>query len=173
MYVRKIAFISIMSSLGVVSRVLLTVIPNVSLVAPISLVAGYLGGGFVGFLVGLLTMVISDIYIGAGPWTIVTSFSMGLVGLFGGLLIRRVKDVYTMFVLSFLSILLYDLLTSIVTMYIFGVPPFIAVINLFTPVFIGFLPYPMGPIHEFSSSIIFLYLIRYLSRYPSIFEVFR
>jgi len=162
---RKVAYIAVFTSLAVVGRLSMTIVPNIAPVAPLSLLAGYLGGAYTGFLVGFLSMLISDMYIGIGPWTFFTTLFMGLVGIFGAFIVRMARDKMVVFTLSYLAVLIYDLGTSIFPMVFFGVPPLIAVLNLFFPVsFLG-LPYPMGPVHEFSSSIIFLTLIRLIDRF--------
>lgn len=156
---------SMLISLSAASRILLTFIPNVSLTTPITILAGVFLGPLNGFLVGLLSMIISDIYIGFGPWSIVTSTSMGMVGLLAGLIISRVGDRLLIFILSFLATLLYDILTSVLTLsFMLGTPVYIAILNLFLPVFIGFIPYPMGPVHEFSTAVISTYLLSIIGR---------
>jgi len=159
-----IGITSTFTALNVVGRIMLTILPNISPVAPLTLLSGYLGGPITGFLVGSLSMFLSDLIIGAGPWTLITSFFMGLVGLSGFLIRRFSNDHVLLFILGYLSVLAYDLLTSVILMYAFGVPPLIAAINLFLPMsFI--IPYPMGPAHEFTSSIIFLSLVKSLHSY--------
>ena len=162
---RDIGLISIFTALSVVGRIYLVIIPNVSPVAPLSLLAGYLNGYLSGFLVGFLSMFISDLFIGVGPWTIFTSLFMGIVGVFGWFIKRFSRDKTTAFILSFTAVMLYDIGTSIFPMIFFGVPPLIAILNLFLPVFILGIPYPMGPIHEISSSLLFILLYSYIARY--------
>ncbi len=160
-----IALSSVFTSLAVVGRVMLVVIPNVSPTVPLTILGGFLGGPVAGLLIGFLSMFISDMFIGVGPHTLVTAPMMGLVGLLSGLLIRRMRDKTLIFITAFLLTLVYDLSTSIITMGMFGVPPYIAVLNLFLPVFLGGIPYPMGPIHEFSSAFILVSLYEVLSSY--------
>jgi len=161
----QISMVSMLASLSAATRVMLTFIPNVSLTTPITILAGVFLGPWGGFLVGLLSMVLSDIYIGFGPWTIVTSTCMGLVGVISGLLIRRIDDRVLTFVLVYLSTLIYDVLTSVLTFSVMlNGPVYVAIINLFTPVFIGFVPYPMGPVHEFSTALISTYVLPLLKR---------
>lgn len=162
----KISQIALFTSLSVVGRMWLVFIPNVSPVAPLTLVAGYLGGALVGGAVGLFSMIISDMFIGIGPWTLFTSIFMGLVGLIGGLL-KRINETskVSLFLFAYIAVLLYDVGTSVSTMSIFGVSPWISLINLFLPVFILGIPYPMGPIHEFSSSMLFLFAVEMLNKF--------
>ena len=172
MNLKTVALSSVMTSLAVVGRVLLVILPNVSPVAPLTILSGYIGGPITGFLVGFLSMFISDMYIGIGPHTIVTSLSMGFIGFLGGLFLRHVKDRTLLFISTLLLTLLYDVSTSIFIMAMFGVSPFIALINLFLPVFLGGIPYPMGPVHEFTTAFLFVSLYDVLSSY-SLFGVVR
>ena len=168
MNTRTIALTSIFTSLGVVGRLSLVLIPNVSLVGPLAMLGGYLSGGVSGFLIGFLGMFISDIFIGMGPWTPITSFFMGIAGLLSGLFLRKTSDRVILFISSFIIILFYDIMTSILIMTMFGVPTLMALINLFIPVFIGFIPYPMGPIHEFSAAFLFISIVKVLDSHPII-----
>ncbi len=161
----KVSQVAIFTSLAVVGRLSMVILPNVSPVAPLTFISGYLGGGYTGFLVGSLTMVISDLFIGFGPWTIFTSLFMGIVGLIGGLVSYRIGSRTTLFLIIYLSVLIYDIGTSISTLALFGVPFQIALINLFMPVFILGIPYPMGPIHEFSSTILTIAILDILKRF--------
>lgn len=164
----KISFISIIVSLSASSRIVLTIIPNVSLTTPLTILGGMIIGVSGGFLIGFMSMFISDIYIGFGPWTPMTSLSMGLVGGISGLL-GRFNDRILLFLFSYLLTLLYDILSSILTMTIyFGIPPSIAIINLFIPVFIGGIPYPMGLIHELSTALIVVSIYKPLCSLPHI-----
>ena len=160
-----ISQIAVFTALSVVGRLVMVMLPNISPVAPLTFIAGYLNGGYVGFIVGVLSMVISDIFIGIGPWTIFTAFFMGIVGLSGGLLKDKIQGGFSLFLFSYLTVLVYDLGTSISTLVLFGVPIEIAIINLFIPVFILGIPYPMGPIHELSSSILVVGILNILNRF--------
>ena len=160
----SVSIASIFIALNVIGRLMLTILPNISPVAPLTMLGGYIGGPLAGFLIGFLSMLISDMFIGVGPWTLVTSFFMGLLGVIGFYIGKFSKDRVIVLVLGYLSVLLYDISTSVILMYSFGVPPFIAILNLFLPVSI-LVPYPMGPVHEITSSLLFLALINSLNSY--------
>ncbi len=160
-----IGYVAVFTSLGVIGRIAFTILPNIAPVAPLTLLSGYLGGPLSGFLVGMLTMVVSDLYIGFGPWTIFTSFFMGVVGVFGAVVRRYMVDRVSIFIASYLAVLLYDIGTSVFTVIWFGVDPLISILNLFVPIFFLGIPYPMGPVHEFTSSLMFLLLVEALSKF--------
>jgi len=110
-------------------------------------------------------MIVSDLFIGIGPWTLFTSFFMGIVGFFGWVIKRLGCDGYLSFFIAYLAVLLYDVGTSVGTMILFGVDPLISILNLFIPVLYLGIPYPMGPVHEFSSSLMFILVVRGLRRF--------
>ena len=150
-----VALTAIFTSLAVAGRLGLVMIPNVSLAIPIIIICSLLFGYRVGALTGFLTFLISDLYIGLGPWTFIDGFIAAIIGLITGVVRNLVlHDKTLIFIYTFAITLFYDITTSIINMAIFGINPLIAVINLFIPVFIGGIPYPMGPIHEISNAIL-------------------
>jgi len=143
---RKLALTAILTATTIASRMILAPLPNIKPVAFFALFSGIIGGPIVGFLVGLLSMAITDmLYFGSGVWTMVTAPSMGAVGLLGSLLVKFKGEVsrFNLFVLGFFATLFYDLLTSAALAYIFNYSIIIAVVMLFFPS-----PYPFGPVHE-------------------------
>jgi energy-coupling factor transport system substrate-specific component len=74
--------------LGSAGRVLFALAPNISPVDWLTLCTGIVFGPVTGFTVGAGTMLISNFYLGQGPWTIYQMVGMGLLGVVGGLLGR-------------------------------------------------------------------------------------
>lgn len=143
---RKLALITILTATTVVSRILLTPLPNIKPVSFLTLFSGLLAGPVVGFLVGFLSMIITDIlFFGSGVWTMVTAPAMGFVGVLGSLFIKFNGEIsrFNLFLLGFFATLFYDLFTSITLACIFNYSFFVALIMLFFPS-----PYPFGPVHE-------------------------
>jgi uncharacterized membrane protein len=146
----KIALIVSLTSLSVASRIALAAFPNVKLVAFIAIMSGILLGGRIGFIVGFLSMLISDFaFFGLGYWTVATAPCMGFIGFLAGLTLKDIKRIsrLDLFLVGFALTLIYDISTSI----ILAIPFYgglerafiVAIIGLFLPT-----PYPMGPIHE-------------------------
>ena len=109
-------------------------------------------GPAAGFLIGSMSFLVSDLFIGfAGPWTIVTSLSMGLVGALSPLA-RKVNNDDSLLglgILSYLLLLIYDVLSSVLLL----IPTlplhlafFSAIVGLFLPSSIVF--YPVGLVTE-------------------------
>lgn len=160
-----IAVTAVFTSLAVVGRLGLVVLPNISLAIPIIIICSAMFGPRAGSLTGFLTFLISDLYIGLGPWTFIDGISAAIVGLITGILRRYIiSDKMLIFIYTILITLFYDITTSIVNMALFGVDPLIALINLFIPVFIGGIPYPMGPVHEISNALLISLIMPILTK---------
>lgn len=132
--------------------------PNVKPVAFLCLTAGIIGGPVTGFLVGAMTMSVSDIYFGAGYWTLVDSACMGFIGLLAGFLwngrinVRRIELV----VGGFLLTAIYDVATSMILgPLIFGYSWWIALLGLYAPFLAGYADfYPFGFVHELTTAVL-------------------
>lgn len=83
---KVIAVIATLGTLAAIARVPFALIPNVQPTTFLVMISGYVFGGRVGFLVGCLAAVLSNVFLGQGPWTLWQMLSWGLVGASGGLL---------------------------------------------------------------------------------------
>jgi len=83
---KEIAFISMIVALGAAGRVLFVAAPNVSPVDWLTLCAGLVFGPATGFTVGSTIMLVSNFWLGQGPWTLYQMVSMGSLGVLGGCL---------------------------------------------------------------------------------------
>ena len=86
---REIMVISVLAAIGVAGRAAFFMVPSFKPVAAIVILTGISFGGEAGFLVGSLTMLISNMFMGQGPWTPWQMFAFGIVGFLGGLIFRR------------------------------------------------------------------------------------
>jgi len=77
---KEIALISILGTISAVSRIPFAAIPSVQPCTYLILCAGYTFGPVTGFTVGALTPLISNFFLGQGPWTLYQMFAWGLVG---------------------------------------------------------------------------------------------
>ncbi|MGQ9780891.1 MAG: ECF transporter S component [Nitrososphaeria archaeon] len=155
--IKSIALMSILTATTIASRIVLAPLPNIKPVGFMCLLAGIVGGPSVGFMVGFLTMAITDIsYFGAGVWTLVTATSMGLVGLLGSVFVKLVgnRSRLNLFIAGFFSMLFYDLFTSVALAYVFGYSALVSIIMLFLPA-----PYPLGPAHEIVNALLAAFVI--------------
>ncbi len=83
---KEIAFVAMVVALGAAGRLLFAPAPNVSPVDWLTLCTGIVFGPITGFTVGAGTMLVSNFWLGHGPWTIYQMVGMGCLGLIGGAL---------------------------------------------------------------------------------------
>ena len=53
------------------------------------IIAGVAFGGEAGFLVGAIVGLVSNMFLGQGPWTPWQMFSFGIIGFLAGVLFRK------------------------------------------------------------------------------------
>ena len=85
---RIIAAVAALAALGVAGRIVLAPIPNVVATTDVALLAGYTLGAGPGFAVGALSGLVSNFWLGQGPWTPWQMAGWGMVGVGGALLAR-------------------------------------------------------------------------------------
>jgi energy-coupling factor transport system substrate-specific component len=78
-----VALVAALAAISVAGRVAFSPIPNVVPTTDITLIAGYTLGGAPGFAVGALSAVVSNFWLGQGPWTPWQMAGWGLTGLAG------------------------------------------------------------------------------------------
>jgi energy-coupling factor transport system substrate-specific component len=86
---RVLALVAALAALGAIGRVAFAAFPNVKPTSDIVLFSGYALGGAPGFAVGAVAALVSNVFLGQGPWTPWQMASWGVVGL-GGALFGRV-----------------------------------------------------------------------------------
>jgi|Deesub1362B_J571_1020462.scaffolds.fasta_scaffold00004_378 hypothetical protein len=172
MNTKQLSAIIVFTSLAVAGRLSLLILPNISLIIPLTIMAGLLMGPLVGGTVGFLSFLISDLYIGMGIWTFIDGAVAAIIGILASFItLHHYFGRTLVFIYSVLLTLIYDILTSILNMSLFGIPPHIAIINLFVPVFVFGIPYPMGPLHELTNGILVSLIYEGLNRHEWIKEV--
>jgi energy-coupling factor transport system substrate-specific component len=78
-----VALVAALAAISVAGRVAFSPIPNVVPSTDITLLAGYTLGGAPGFAVGALTGLVSNFWLGQGPWTPWQMAGWGLTGVIG------------------------------------------------------------------------------------------
>ena len=78
---KEIALVAMLGTISAVSRVPFAVIPNVQPCTYLIICSGYVFGPVAGFMVGAVTALISNFFLGQGPWTPYQMFAWGLVGI--------------------------------------------------------------------------------------------
>jgi len=85
---RLLVFLAVIVALGVMGRVPLAAIPNVQLTSFVVIVSAVSLGPELGFVSGSMMALVSNLFLGQGPWTPWQMLAWGLMGLTTGLLGR-------------------------------------------------------------------------------------
>lgn len=86
---RELVIIAVMCALAVVARVALIWVPHFKPIAAIVMIAGVALGSRSGFLVGAISLLVSDFVFGQGPWTPWQMLAYGIAGFVAGFLAER------------------------------------------------------------------------------------
>lgn len=78
-----VALVAALAAIAAAGRVAFAPIPNVTPTTDIALLSGYALGGAPGFMVGSLAALVSNLWLGQGPWTPWQMVGWGLTGVFG------------------------------------------------------------------------------------------
>ena len=88
-HARELVVIAVLCALGVAGRGAFFMLPQFKPVAAMVIISGVAFGGESGFLVGAVTMFVSNMIFGQGPWTPWQMFAMGSIGFLSGVLFRK------------------------------------------------------------------------------------
>jgi len=83
---REIAIIAVLGTIAAVGRVPFAMLPNVQPTTFLVIISGFVFGPQAGFMVGSTAAVVSNFFLGQGPWTPWQMFSWGLAGSTAGLI---------------------------------------------------------------------------------------
>lgn len=86
---RELVTISVLTASAVAGRLAFYMLPQFKPVLAVVVISGASFGAHTGFLVGSLSMLLSNFIFGQGPWTPWQMFSMGLVGFLSGIFFAR------------------------------------------------------------------------------------
>jgi energy-coupling factor transport system substrate-specific component len=89
---KEIATIGILSTVSAVVRIPFAAIPSVQPCTYLIICSGYVFGPMAGFMVGAITALISNFFLGQGPWTIYQMFAWGMAGVSASYLKRLNPD---------------------------------------------------------------------------------
>ncbi|MBC7253794.1 MAG: ECF transporter S component [Actinobacteria bacterium] len=91
---REVAAVGALAAVGAAGRVFFAALPGVQPATFLAVLTGYAMGAETGFLAGALIALLSNIFLGHGPWTPWQMLAWGLAGASGGLLgaFRRPKS---------------------------------------------------------------------------------
>lgn len=115
---KEIALVSMLGTVSAVVRIPFAPVPGVQPSTFLIICSGYVFGPVAGFMVGAMTPIVSNFFLGHGPWTLFQVFAWGLIGFMAGY-VGKVN-------LSGKSLMVVLVGFGIVSAYLFG-----ALTNLF------------------------------------------
>jgi len=83
---KEIALIAMLGTISAVLRVPFAAIPNVQPCTYLIICSGYVFGPVAGFTMGAITAIVSNFFLGQGPWTLYQMIAWGLAGVSAGYL---------------------------------------------------------------------------------------
>ena len=86
---RELVLIAVLVALNVAGRAVFFMLPEFKPVVAMTILAGVAFGGETGFLVGAMTMLVSNMFFSQGVWTPWQMFAMGIIGWLSGVLYRK------------------------------------------------------------------------------------
>ena len=86
---RELVTIAVLCAIGVAGRSAFFMLPQFKPVLALVIISGVAFGGETGFLVGAVTMLVSNALFSQGPWMPWQMFSMGIIGFLAGVLFRK------------------------------------------------------------------------------------
>ena len=91
MMTRELVIIATLSAVAVAGRMAFYMLPEFKPVLCITIIAGISMGKDAGFMVGALSMLVSNVFFGQGPWTPWQMFATGLCGFLAGVIFNKAK----------------------------------------------------------------------------------
>lgn len=83
---REIVIVAVLAAIAAVSRVPFSLMPSVQPTSFVIIVSAIVFGSETGFMVGATAALVSNIFLGQGPWTPWQMFAWGMIGFTAGLL---------------------------------------------------------------------------------------
>ncbi|MBP2100624.1 ECF transporter S component [Enterococcus rivorum] len=83
--IKELVLIAVLVTTAVLGRFMFYMIPALTPMTAIIIISGICMGPEIGFLVGALSAIASNMIFGQGPWTPFQMFSWGIIGLVAGL----------------------------------------------------------------------------------------
>lgn len=81
---KEIALVAMLGTISAVLRVPFAAIPNIQPCTYLIICSGYVFGPIAGFAVGAMTALVSNFFLGHGPWTLYQMIAWGLAGFCAG-----------------------------------------------------------------------------------------
>lgn len=86
---REVLIIAVLTAIAVAGRAAFFMVPSFKPVMAFVIISAVCFGAESGFLVGALSMLVSNMLFGQGPWSPWQMFSMGIIGFLAGILFQK------------------------------------------------------------------------------------
>ena len=86
---REVLIIAVLTAIAVAGRAAFFMVPSFKPVMAFVIISAVCFGAESGFFVGALSMLVSNMLFGQGPWTPWQMFSMGIIGFLAGILFQK------------------------------------------------------------------------------------
>ena len=154
---RELVTIAVLCAIGIAGRSIFFMLPQFKPVLALTIIAGVAFGGETGFLVGAVTMLLSNMLFSQGPWTPWQMFAMGIIGFISGILfkkgwLRRTRISLAVFGV-FAAIVIYGGIVNPASMFIYS-PQSVSLKTLLTYYATGL---PMDLVHGYSTALFILF----------------
>lgn len=159
--VYRIAILSLFIALAYIGRIMFQFIPNVQPVTAIILIITLTMGWIDGLVVGAMSIVLSNVLLGMGPWTIAQIISYSVIvlltAMFLGKFYRKDFPLKWLFfaLFAFLMGMLYGFIISVISVNLYG-------INHFWAYYLRGIPFDLA--HGFGNFAFFIILEPILSK---------
>jgi len=110
---KEIALAAMLGTISAVFRVPFAAVPGVQPCTCIIFCSGYVFGPVAGFAVGAITVVVSNFFLGHGPWTLYQIIAWGLIGMAAHLFSRIKLNRVLLIIIGIVSGFIYGLITNI------------------------------------------------------------
>ena len=153
---RELVIIAVMCAIVIAGRSAFAPFPQIKPVLALVIISGVAFGTESGFMVGAVTMLVSNIYFGQGAWTPWQMFAAGIIGFIAGILfqkgfLRRSRGALCVF--GFIvTVMIYGLIMNFSTIILTRVPiTWESIISFYTQ------GLPFDLIHAFSTAVILFF----------------
>ena len=85
---KEIALVAMLGTISAVLRIPFAALPSVQPCTYLIICSGYVFGPVAGFMVGAITTLVSNFFLGQGPWTLYQILAWGLIGIIAAYLRR-------------------------------------------------------------------------------------
>lgn len=163
--------IALAASLRITKHLLFGPLQFINFPGIFTIVGGIVFGPVMGMTVGFTTYLLSDLVLGAGPWTFVNALLMGFFGALSGILWRRTTSNFSKIAMGtgvYVIMFAFDVLSSWILNMVFGWSPTVALayglLGLFLPSPAGGFMFGVGPITEATTAVVVVSVVALLLR---------